>query len=542
MLCSLRQKPRLPGGTVILITVLTLVTLTGLPSLPPVYAGGPTLVCPGGTSYDVISGLCEAPASCPSGFTIVGSRCNGSASCPPGTTLSSTSGTCSDGSTPTCPSGTTLHVFPPPSDCSGNISCPSGTTLVASTKLCAGSPTYYCPPPPGIEFTPCVVIGQPDLTTVVSYSSPTPTDVGKPTAVAFDSKGELWVVDSSNNRVLEYRPPFKPGLAASLVIGQTGLTNSSDSDPAGSLFGPSALAFDAKGNLWVVDSGDNRVLEFVPPFSDGELASLVLGQPTFGGYIGQTNRVGLNSPAYLAFDSGGNLWLTDEGNNRVLEYTTPFSTGQGASLVIGQSNFTSADPGSAATGLFEPLGVTFDASGNLWVSDSSNHRIQEYTAPFTTGEAASTMIGRSGGSANPYAIAFDSSGDLWFTNGIDGVSEVNAPLSTGESFAQVIGPKGLVVNYTTPGSRLVDPQGLAFDSGGNLWVADYAHSRVLEYSLAVASSTVSTTSTTSTSSTSTSTSAASGGGVPELPYQPVVAVLFTVALVASYVLVKRRSQ
>ena len=384
-----------------------------------------------------------------------------------------------------------------------------------------------------------MVIGQPDFVTVTAGQPSRPTSIGNPTAVAFDSAGNLWVIDTSNDRVLEYKPPFVPGEAASLVIGQTSLTGTGDSSPSGGLFGPTGLAFDSSGNLWVVDSGNNRVLEFKSPFSNGETASLVIGQPTFGGYIGTTTSGGLNSPSYLAFDPSGNLWVTDQGNNRVLEFTSPFSTGQKASVVIGQANFTAFAPSSTTTAksLFEPLGISFDSKGDLWVVDSADHRVLEYNAPFSTDEAASMVIGQSsftiGSSStglNAYAIAFDSSGNLWITDGINGIAECVAPLSTGEAATQVEGPKTPGTG-TSPGDLLRDPQGLAFDAANNLWVADYAHGRVVVYGSQV----VLTTSSSSSSSTTTS-----GGGVPEFPYQLAIASVFTVLLAASYLLVRRR--
>ena len=220
------------------------------------------------------------------------------------------------------------------------------------------------------------------------------------------------------------------------MIGQTSLKGSGDTSPSGALYGPVGLAFDSSGNLWVVDSGNNRVLEFKYPFSNGESASLVLGQSTFGGYVGATTVKGMNSPTYLAFDLSGNLWITDQGNNRVLEFTAPFSTGKAASLVIGQSNFTGSNPSSGANGLFEPTGIAFDSKGDLWVVDSANHRVLEYSAPFSTGEAASVVISKSslttgtvGSSSklNAYAIAFDSSGNLWVSDGINSIAECTRP-------------------------------------------------------------------------------------------------------------------
>ena len=416
------------------------------------------------------------------------------------------------------------------------------TVILSASPAHAGGPTALCSPgtlPDYVDI--CTVIGQPDFNTLTAGQPPSSTTIGNPTALAFDSKGDLWVVDNSNNRVLEYTPPFSLGQSAGLVIGQTSLTGSGDSSPSGGLFGPTDIAFDPSGNLWVTDSGNNRVLEFKAPFSNGESASIVLGQPTFGGYIGTTTQGGMNSPAYLAFDPSGNLWVTDQGNNRVLEFTTPFSTGEMALRVVGQENFTAFAPSSTTTAssLFEPLGIAFDSKGDLWVVDSGDHRVLEYNAlqfvpPRPLEYAAATMvIGQpsltsSSTGLNAYAIAFDSSGNLWISDGISGVAEVVAPLSTGEAFTQIIGPK-TITSSTPTGWKLRDPQGIAFDSGDNLWVADYDHGRVLAYGSGV-------TSTTSSSSSSTTTS---GGGVPVFPYESAIAAVFTVLLAASYLVIRR---
>ena len=128
--------------------------------------------------------------------------------------------------------------------------------------------------------------------------------------------------------------------------------------------------------------------------------------------------------------------------------------------------------------------------------------------PFSIDDsAASAVIGQSsltGTSTglNAYAIAFDSGGNLWVSDGISGVAEFEGPVSTGEAGNQVEGPKTVNGTGTSPGDKLRDPQGIAFDANDNLWVADYDHGRVVVYGSAVTL----TTSSSSSSSTTTSTS------------------------------------
>jgi len=422
-----------------------------------------------------------------------------------------------------------------------------------------------------------------------------------PSAIAFDSGGNLWVADSGGNRVLEYKAPFSIHEAASIVIGQSSFTTLDSATTSTGLNTPNSLAFDSSGNLWVVDSSNNRVVEYKAPFSTGESASIVIGQSSFtvNDYT-ITNSTSLDSPYGLGFDSSGNLWVADLLNGRVLEYTTPLSTHEAASLVIGEPSFTATNDEVTKAGLNAPNSLAFDSSGNLWVVDG--HRVLEYKTPFTTHEAASLVIGQntftnsstattSTGLNLPNGLAFDSSGNLWVADkGNSRVLEYAAPFSTFEAASVVIGQTNFTysgqpypINPTPTG--LDQPTGVAFNSG-NLWVADWVNDRVLEYTSSYSSVTGSTSSLSSSHTSSLSTSAASsstsssstitistasvatttssssatttistasvtattsssstssgGGGVPEFPYQYAVATVFTLLLVASYLLVRHR--
>jgi sugar lactone lactonase YvrE len=159
----------------------------------------------------------------------------------------------------------------------------------------------------------------------------------------FDSSGNLWVGDYGNNRVLEYKLPFSTGMPASLVIGQKNFTTAQLATAKDGLAKPVGVAFDRSDNLWVLDGGNFRVLEFSPPFSTGMSASLVIGQPNFETGRPTVSQNGLTTTyGDIAIDPSGNLWVGDNG--RVLEFRASFSNGMNASVVIGQANFTTLNP------------------------------------------------------------------------------------------------------------------------------------------------------------------------------------------------------
>jgi hypothetical protein len=206
----------------------------------------------------------------------------------------------------------------------------------------------------------------------------------------------------------------------------------------------------------VADTDNSRILEFAQPFSDGETAGLVVGAPDFTSFNGNDTQSALTLPEAIAFDHSGNLWVSDSGNSRVLEFAAPFSTGMNASRLIGQDSYFYGGPNATQTMLGYPDGLAFDSSGNLWVTDPGFARVLEYSDPLTYSGSSST-------------------------------SSTSAATTTTSS------------SPTT-------------SSGA---------------------------STTSVATTTNSTSSKSGGGVPVFPYQFAAAAVFTILLAASYLLIRR---
>lgn len=138
-------------------------------------------------------------------------------------------------------------------------------------------------------------------------------------------------------------------------------------------------------------SGGERGLAF----SDGQAASTALGQSDLTTAEAGAGATGQNDAAGVAFDDNGMMWVADTFNNRILGYERPFETGEAATVVIGQSGFDSTAASASQTGLNEPFGLSFDSEGNMWVADTSNNRVVRYEAPFSTGMAASLVLGQS---------------------------------------------------------------------------------------------------------------------------------------------------
>lgn len=320
-----------------------------------------------------------------------------------------------------------------------------------------------------------VVLGQADFTGTLPGTAASGLSV--PVNVVSDSNGNLWVSDVENNRVLRYSSPFANGMTADLLLGQPSFATNVRSTGQSGFSLPHGLAFDRTGNLWVADSYNSRVLEFEPPFTSGMASSLVLGQTDFAGSLCGRGPTSLCFPTNVAFDANGNLWVSDNDNNRVLRYNPPFSTGQAASVVLGQPDFASFAQAFGSAGLYLPGGISFDAGGNLWVADQGNWRVLRFAAPFSNGEAASLVLGFSDFTSrvnpdpqsnmnNPFGLAFDPDGNLLvadsgdhrvllfappFTDGMDAAKEIGEPafgaIVGGTSASTLSNPIGIFITH-----------------------------------------------------------------------------------------------
>ncbi|MBI3279233.1 MAG: hypothetical protein HYZ57_05250 [Acidobacteria bacterium] len=299
------------------------------------------------------------------------------------------------------------------------------TVLLVSSVVCA----FAVPLAAQTELnrTPSRVVGQNELrVSSTNPNLPEGREFFSPWAVVVDTTADppaLYVSDTFNHRVLGWRnaASFSNGQEADIVIGQLDKFSTQPLGPGTSrssgMNDPGALAVDARGNLYVVDTRNNRILRFPRPFSvpadELKVPDMVLGQQSFtsnaanaGGRSASTVATGTASVlgrSGLAFDAQGNLWFSDPLNNRVLRYPASAieqgRSGASAELVLGQLSFDTADvaPATAAGRLLKdklrsPSGLAFDSAGRLFVVDGLS-RVLVFVPPFVSGMAASRIMG-----------------------------------------------------------------------------------------------------------------------------------------------------
>ncbi|EQD37898.1 hypothetical protein B2A_11723, partial [mine drainage metagenome] len=207
---------------------------------------------------------------------------------------------------------------------------------------------------------------------------------------ALDPQGDLWVADGGNDRVVEFVPPFHTGMAATVAIGQTSLAAAAPGSGADGMGGPGGIGF-GSGDLWVTDPTHDRVLGFAPPFATGEAAAVVLGQSGPNGSAPGTSATNLSAPSAVAASPNGTLWVVDTGNDRLLAFPAPVRTGEAAAVVLGAATATAAPTGQIAA----PRGIAIDPQGNVWLADAGGNRTLEFVGPtLSNGSAPTVALGQ----------------------------------------------------------------------------------------------------------------------------------------------------
>lgn len=308
--------------------------------------------------------------------------------------------------------------------------------------------------------------------------------LNQPLLMAFDPSGNLVIADSGNRRVRRLTIS-SPSPVLSTIAGRW--QDIGDGGPARSagLHNPHGLAVDPAGNVFIADTGTNRIRRVSP---DGRITTVAgTGEAGFSGDGQSAARAMLNAPWDIAFDKDGQLLISDRDNYRVRRIAA-----DGSIQTVAGTGETGDTPGALKAldaAVWSPQSLAADAKGNAYVATNGRVRqidlqyghIRDFAGqPFAplqfggdSGPAAEAHIGYATG------IAVSPGGSVWISDGPSQVvrevdssnfiySRVGFPLQSG--FAGDGGFGGA--------ARLKFPGALAFDSRGNLYIVDSGNYRI----------------------------------------------------------------
>jgi uncharacterized protein (TIGR03437 family) len=307
--------------------------------------------------------------------------------------------------------------------------------------------------------------------------------LNSPSGVAVDAAGNIYIADTGNNEVRKVSA--STGVISAYAGSTTGgFMGDGGAATSAQLHGPTALALDSAGNLYIADTQNNRIRMVN---KSGIITTVAGGGPNNGviGDGGLATSANLNSPRGLMVDSAGNLYIADAGNNRVRKVTTNgiINTVAGNGTT-GMSGMVGDGGAAINASLSVPVGMALDSSGNLYIADSGDNLIRKVTTNGTIESIAGNgESGFSQGDENlaiyselnsPEGLVVDGSGNIYFA---DTGNEIIREVTPAGIISTIAGNQG-VGNSGDGGpagaASLDTPEGIALTSTGAIYIANAA--------------------------------------------------------------------
>ncbi len=369
-----------------------------------------------------------------------------------------------------------------------------GSRMMVAISSCHRVAIYESIPGTGTNPNPDTILGQTSLTGNSSSSAADKMNSPKKVRV-FGS--QIFVADYGRNRVKVWNSipaPGNHGVASDFVIGLSNTGNSSGSQQ-NRLQNPTDIEISGT-TVYVSDYNNYRIMGFNSiPTGDGTNADFLFGQGGFDkevlNYYEDTNERSYDQPQGMAYD-GTQFFVADPDRHRVLVYNgIPSSWNQDADYVLGQGNFSLQSSGRNQAALSAPRGVCV-GGGQLWVPDYNNNRVMVFDLPITTNSPnAAAVLGQTSWTTNttgtgldqprnPIACHYDGSKFFVVDRGYDRVLVWNSlpSMATVADNPAADFMLGTTTGNQTSQNQLYDPWGI-YSDGTKLYVADAGNHRVM---------------------------------------------------------------
>lgn len=284
-----------------------------------------------------------------------------------------------------------------------------------------------------------------------------------PNGLATDSAGNVYVADTYNHKI---RKITSTGLVTTLAGSSQGFANGTGTSAQFNF--PHGVATDASGNLYVADYGNNKIRKIT---STGVVSTLA-GSDLQGFADGTGATAMFNLPVGIATDSSGNIYVAEQGNHKIRKITP---AGEVSTLAGSTQGF--AD-GIGTTAQFNnPMSLTIDTSGNVYIGDISNYKIRKIDPTGLVSTLAGSTLGYADGIGDsakfyyPYGVAVDATGDVYVTDNNNHKIRKITPTGVVTTFA---GSTQGFSDGIGAAAQFTNPLGIATDVFGNVYITNFA--------------------------------------------------------------------